>query len=309
MNAVAARIRPRPPWPKRSLRMVLMGVAAATLVAACSRAGGPTGAADASVEPAPGTSAAAAPARSEPTDARGTAGASPTGVGDPARVERLTMASAVLGSDQRYRVYLPAGYDQRGEARYPVIYLLHGAGATEDQWDDVEVDAAATRLIAGGQIPPVILVLPAADTNRVSRRAGDPTLRYVLDELIPRIDADFATLADGRHRAIGGISRGGGYALQIAAAAPDRFTAVAGHSPANLPDAGGLATLAGSGLQIAIDVGNSDGLHGTALALADELENDGASPILRVWPGGHDRAYWRRHTEDYLRFYTATWPR
>jgi Putative esterase len=65
-----------------------------------------------------------------------------------------------MGHTETYRVYTPACYRQQTNRRYPVIYLLHGGEHNEEHWDNVGVDEAADTLIAGGTIPPLLIVLP-----------------------------------------------------------------------------------------------------------------------------------------------------
>lgn len=123
-------------------------------------------------------------------------------------------------------VYLPACYEADPARRFPVLYLLHGAGNTEQQWPDVGIAAAADAVIGSGDIGPMIIVLPN----------GGPGLPHTLveqvsDQLNPWADTTYRTIAQRSGRAIGGISRGGAIALLAAAAHPELFQAVGGHSP------------------------------------------------------------------------------
>jgi hypothetical protein len=83
-------------------------------------------------------------------------------------------------------------------------------------------------------LPPFIMVMPHGDyALYTGTSGGDKSFEGVLvNELIPAIDGRFRTLADAEHRAIGGISRGGVWALEIAFRHPELFDAVGGHSPA-----------------------------------------------------------------------------
>ncbi|RYX81644.1 esterase family protein, partial [bacterium] len=121
-------------------------------------------------------------------------------------------------------VYLPPGYD-KGTARYPVIYLLHGQpGGWTDCYLSGRVEEMANNLIASGQMKPAILVAFDADgpkgpnditnfCNRVTDgyRAED----FICDELVPYIDANYRTVANGGDRALWGYSAGGFGALNL----------------------------------------------------------------------------------------------
>jgi enterochelin esterase-like enzyme len=204
---------------------------------------------------------------------------------------------------QRILVHLPPCYDEHPDVRFPVILLIHGASADETQWTDIGMTTEADRLVVDGEIAPSILVMPDFRDTAAAREA-----QVVVDRVVPWVDAQYRTLRDPGHRAVGGISRGGGAALVAAAMRPDVFGSVAAHSPAisgNLDQLrDGLTALGGS---IRIDVGADDGLRDSAVRFADSLTAAGIDVELRVDPGGHDRAYWRAHVDEYLRFTASRW--
>ncbi len=199
---------------------------------------------------------------------------------------------------QPVAVHLPACYASSG-VPYPVIYLVHGAGADQTQWLDVGAATASDELTRTGATKPVILVMP--DVDRLSGAEAD---RYLADQLVPSIDRRYRTIADAAHRAVGGISRGGGTALRVAAARPDLFSVVGGHSPAtgvvSKELIRGLRHYSG---KIWLDVGTDDNLAGATTSLDKQLRAAGIEDHLELNPGGHERPYWRKHTPDYLTFY------
>jgi enterochelin esterase-like enzyme len=224
---------------------------------------------------------------------------------------RSRITSDYLGKQQSYRVYLPPCYDRQTDRRYPVVYLLHGAGHDDGYWDDVGVDEAADPLIAEGQIPPLLIVLP--DGNRTfGSRTGDPPpfAGFLVQELIPHIDTAYRSQPDREHRAIGGISLGGAWALLLAARYPELFSAVGGHSPAIgtlngiHPDVNAL--VAGK-LRIYLDVGDQDSLKRPTAALDAALTQANDPHEFHVNPGSHVEVYWTSHLEEYLAFYTQPW--
>lgn len=146
------------------------------------------------------------------------------------RLQEMTIDSPALGTTTDVRVLLPDGY-RSGARRYPVLYLLHGAGGDETDWTEDGDAAAAT---AGR---PLIVVMPDGGragwySNWSNGGAGGPPAweDYHVGELIPLIDRRFRTVAARRGRAIAGLSMGGFGALSYAARHPDLFTAAAAYS-------------------------------------------------------------------------------
>ncbi|NPA05982.1 MAG: esterase family protein [Chloroflexi bacterium] len=136
-------------------------------------------------------------------------------------------------------VYLPPGYDQEPDRRYPVIYILAGFGSrglallNDFLWEE-NIQQRLDRLIAQGDLPPVIAVLPDASTRYGgSQYLNSSALGRYEDhilELVEAIDARYRTLPDPAHRAIMGHSSGGYGAITLAMKHPDRFGLVADHA-------------------------------------------------------------------------------
>ncbi len=155
-------------------------------------------------------------------------------------VMQVDFDSSTLNRVYQYNVYLPAGYDA-ATARYPVIYLLHGRGDTMDAW--LNVRDALDELIANGDIPPLIAVMPDMPS---SERAGyyvdsqytgtqypaEAVETAFRNDLIPHVDSTYRTLAQRESRLVGGYSMGGYGALRYAMAHPDMFSGALVLSPA-----------------------------------------------------------------------------
>jgi enterochelin esterase family protein len=143
--------------------------------------------------------------------------------------------STALGGEIAYSIYLPDGYSEP-DARFPVVYVLHGFGAGQREWfHGGRLKETLDRLIEAKEIRPVIAVAPAAGKSWYVDSAayggpGDYETAIVRD-LVTAIDRVFPTIADRAHRAVAGISMGGHGALRFAFAHPDRFSAVAALSP------------------------------------------------------------------------------
>ena len=225
--------------------------------------------------------------------------------------------SDVIGRRQHYFIYLPPCYDADSEAHYPVVYLLHGIPMDERHWLDEGIVEAADKLFGSGELPPFILVMPHGENYLYTDTSGgDKSFEGVLiNELIPAIDGRFRTLADPEHRAIGGISRGGVWALEIAFLHPELFDAVGGHSPALSVNRATVdydpMVLAKSApieqLRIFLDAGDRDWTRYETQALSKVLTERYIPHTYTIGKGDHDYPYWATQVEAYLRFYGAPW--
>lgn len=148
--------------------------------------------------------------------------------------EGLKMASSILGRDIPYAVYLPSDY-ALSTRRYPVVYSLHGYGDNESAWIQFgEVNLAADRAIAGRELPPMIIVMPAGGVTWFANdvRGRDRWEDMFIREFVPFIDRVYRTRPTRENRALSGLSMGGWGALSLALAHIDLFAAVAAFSPA-----------------------------------------------------------------------------
>ncbi|WP_406108852.1 alpha/beta hydrolase-fold protein [Micromonospora globbae] len=177
--------------------------------------------------------------------ALGLAGAVPGAAGaKKPRAGTLTTATApspALGGAIDYTVYLPYGYAGDTGTRYPVLYLLHGRGDTMQAWTRVKADL--DRMIADGEVPPVIAVLPDAPWSSrgnwyVDSRytgaddPGRPVETALTRDLVAHVDATYRTAAHRGARLVGGYSMGGAGALRYALAHSDLFANALVLSPA-----------------------------------------------------------------------------
>ena len=145
---------------------------------------------------------------------------------------RQTLASAALQRDMPYLVYLPDDY-QAGNHHYPVLYLLHGAGGDENVWTDrAGIQERTDRLIASGEIPPAIIIMPGCQGCWWVDGAKDKAETAFWSELVPAVDQRLRTLATKSGRLIAGVSAGGYGAVRFALKYPERVGAVAALSPA-----------------------------------------------------------------------------
>ena len=194
--------------------------------------------------------AAALLAGCEPA-ARAPAAPAPAGSGAPATAGRLVVArvrgaaleESALGvrPDPEVAIYLPPGYDDEPGRRYPVLYLLHGIAGTHADWtgrgyQGVTLQAAMDRLVAGGAVPPMIVVMPTAKTPYGGSFYLDSPVNggwatYVARDLVEHVDERYRTLARREHRGVAGHSMGGFGAITLAASRPEVFGAAWAMSP------------------------------------------------------------------------------
>ena len=235
------------------------------------------------------------------------------------------LRSGLIERDLPYRIYLPPDYFS-SDRRYPVLYMLHGAGGNYTEWSDSFLPERADELIRVGEIQPLIIVMPDGGERSYfanltdGPRWGD----YLAYEVVPFIDAMYRTVPTRASRAIGGLSSGGLGALQLALNHPDLFGVVGGHSPSvRLEPEPALWYLSGQnfyeqnplwlaqnrpwpdGLRVWLDVGTDDWWRPNVEVLHDLFQAQGHPVAWQEFPGTHEAEYWIAHVPDYLRFYSA----
>jgi enterochelin esterase-like enzyme len=143
--------------------------------------------------------------------------------------ESLSVKSKLLGKDIKYSIYLPADYEKNNRS-YPVLYLLHGYTDDETGWTQFgEAHIIADKAINAGEAPPMIIVMPDAGVTWY-QNSYDNKIRYedfMVQELIPYIDATYRTRSKREFRAVAGLSMGGLGTLLMATKHPDMFVAAA----------------------------------------------------------------------------------
>lgn len=218
--------------------------------------------------------------------------------------------SEALGDDLYFDIYLPPCYDTTSEIRYPVVYLLHGLSYRQDQWPRLGLVSMMDELIAAGEIPPFIAVMPleAPFTPPQTSRFGDA----LTADLIPWVDEHYQTRPEKAYRAIAGVSRGAAWAVHLGFEHAELFARVGAHSlPLFEADGGRLLAwmrLADENPPLFfIDIGRNDQEWQTAEAFTDLLDENGILHEWYLFTGGHTEAYWAAHLESYLRWYAADW--
>lgn len=149
-------------------------------------------------------------------------------------IARYTIHSDILNAEKTFSVYLPAGYDDSGR-RYPVLYLFHSAGATDETWTQTgQLKEIADDAVRSRMATPMIIVVPDAsgtDEHHLGKLLGYFSVEgwdyeaYFHKELIALVDETFRTLADKHHRAVAGVSMSGEAAIAYAQKNPAFYAA------------------------------------------------------------------------------------
>ena len=221
------------------------------------------------------------------------------------QVHRVAFDSEAL---PQFMIYLPACYDADPDTLYPVLYLLHGQGFEDDQWIRLGVAVAADDMMWRNEIPPYLIVMPF---DKASWRSVEDDYfgEALVAELIPFVDEHYRTLARRDYRAIGGLSRGAGWAIRYGLTRWELFSAFGGHSAAIFYKDNGklddwLAEIPAVYMpEIYLDIGDQDKEHGSAFLFTELLVEEGVSHEWRLFSGNHDESYWSAHVDDYLRWY------
>lgn len=237
------------------------------------------------------------------------------------RLEMIDYDSKTVGTRRRMQVYTPPGYTST--LHYPVLYLLHGIGGDETEWQRfAQPDVLMDNLIAEGKAVPMILVMPNGRAQPDDRPRGDlfkhaPAFavfeRDLLDDVIPVIQSRYSTLTDRDHRAIAGLSMGGGQALNFGLAHLDRFAWIGGFSSAPntrpaadlLPDPTAVRDLR----LLWLSCGHRDGLFPISRDLHTALKTRSIPHLWHVSNHAHDAAEWKQalyHFLQQLRFPAAS---
>ena len=136
-------------------------------------------------------------------------------------IAAVTYYSTALTTFRRMHVYTPPGYEKNND-KYPVFYLLHGAGDSDDSWTSVgRAGFILDNLIAAKKAKPMIIVMPAGHTRRgpqtggvIGRSATEEFVQDFMKDVIPYVEKNYRALTDRSNTAVAGLSMGGNHALQ-----------------------------------------------------------------------------------------------
>ncbi|MCA9065040.1 MAG: endo-1,4-beta-xylanase, partial [Planctomycetaceae bacterium] len=224
------------------------------------------------------------------------------------KLEMVEYDSKTVGTTRKMNVYTPPGYSK--EQKYPVLYLLHGIGGDETEWQRFATpDVLLDNLIADGKAVPMIVVMPNGRAQKNDRAEGNvfesaPAFaafeQDLLNDVIPVIESRYSVRNDREHRALAGLSMGGGQSLNFGLSHLDTFAWVGGFSsapntkspPELVPD----PAKAKQQLKLLwLSCGNKDGLIRISQGLQRYLKENEVPHLWNVDSNGHDATHWRNN--------------
>jgi enterochelin esterase-like enzyme len=224
------------------------------------------------------------------------------------KLELIEYDSRSVGTRRKMNVYTPPGYQP--ETKYPVLYLLHGIGGDETEWQRLcRPEAILDNLIAEGLAVPMIVAMPNGRAQPNDRAEGNvfasaPAFEKfeadLLEDVVPTIEARYAVLADREHRALAGLSMGGGQSLNFGLKHLDVFAWVGGFSsaPNTRPPAELVSDPAAVREQLRLlwlSCGNRDGLIRISQDLHAHLKQHEVPHVWHVDAHGHDAETWSKN--------------
>lgn len=232
---------------------------------------------------------------------------------DKGSIETHQIESNHLSDPLVYRIYLPPCHGQEKARQYNTLYLFHGQTFTEDQWDRLGIDEVADKLISLEIISPLIIIMP----QEQDQRTPPPENLYgeaIIEDLIPHIDQTYQGLGQREHRAIGGLSRGGNWAVHLGLMYWEYFSSIGAHSTPSFVTDGPprirelLAAIPQDQLpRIYMDTGDDDGWREYTFRLETVFTEENIPHEWHLFQGAHDEEYWAKHVEVYLRWYALNW--
>jgi len=224
------------------------------------------------------------------------------------KIDTIRYASKTVGTNRKALIYTPPSYSKN--KKYPVLYLLHGIGGDEKEWlTGGQPQVILDNLYAENKIEPMIVVMPngrAMKDDRVGKNMMAPDKvqafatfeKDLLNDLIPYIEKKYPVIKDSEHRAIAGLSMGGGQSLNFGLGNPDMFAWVGGFSSA--PNTKPPEKLVPNPDEtrkrlklLWISCGDADGLITFSQRTHDYLNANNVPHIYYIEPGVHDFKVWK----------------
>ncbi len=252
-----------------------------------------------------------------------------------------SLESKVLGASVKYNVYLPSGFD-KSDKQYPVIYMLHGLSDDCTAWvERGGMQTVADELIGTGELREVVIIMPNAGGpdihntwNGYFNMPGWNYEDFFFKEFLPQVEQKYRIISDKGHRAVMGLSMGGGGSAVYCQRHPDMFSscyamsawlenkqgqvggsdtvidklyyvrkAVNDHSALDFIDNADDATLESlRTVKWFFDCGDDDFLVRLSFELHMKMKEKGVKSELRVRNGVHNWEYWHTALRTALPF-------
>ncbi len=224
------------------------------------------------------------------------------------KIDSFNYQSKTVGTTRQSLIYTPPGYSKK--KKYPVLYLLHGIGGDDKEWlNGGDPQVILDNLYAQGKVEPMIVVMPNGRAMKDDRAVGNifdsekvkafaTFEKDLLNDLIPYVQKHYPVYTDRDHRAIAGLSMGGGQSLNFGLGNLDKFAWIGAFSAAPntkapeqlVPD----PARARKELKLLwISCGASDGLIGFSQRTHDYLVKNNVPHIYYIEPGVHEFKVWK----------------
>ena len=224
------------------------------------------------------------------------------------KLDSISYTSKTVGTKRKALIYTPPGFSK--SKKYPVLYLLHGIGGDEKEWlNGGHPEVILDNLYADGKTEPMIVVMPNGRAMKDDRASGNIMApdkvkafatfeKDLLNDLIPFIERRYPVMPDREHRAIAGLSMGGGQSLNFGLGHLDEFAWIGGFSSAPntklpqelVPD----INAAKEKIKLLfISCGASDGLISFSKRTHEYLQQNNIPHIYFIEPGVHDFKVWK----------------
>jgi len=242
-------------------------------------------------------------------------------------VTRRWYNSPGLEMRRRVTIYTPPGYEN-SKKKYPVLYLLHGAGGDEEAWIELgRTSQILDNLIAGGSIEPMIVIMPNGNVSQQAAPGEGPRGFYKPQFMVPGtmngayeesfmdivkfVENSYRVKAEKASRAVAGLSMGGFHSLHISRYYPNTFDYVGLFSPAIMPGQnpvtnvyedidGTLLTQMNNGYSLYwIAIGKTDFLYKNVVEYREKLDAIGMEYTYRESEGGHIWKNWRIYLTEF----------
>src|SRR6187399_1552062 len=224
------------------------------------------------------------------------------------KIDSISYFSKTVDTIRRTLIYTPPGYSKKN--KYPVLYLLHGIGGDEKEWlNGGSPQNILDNLYSEGKVTPMIIVMPNGRAMKNDRPTGNIMApdkvqafatfeKDLLNDLIPFVEKKYSVIADREHRAIAGLSMGGGQSLNFGLGNLDKFAWIGGFSSApNTKPPNELVPDINAAREkiklLFISCGASDELISFSKRTHDYLQQNNIPHIYFIEPGVHDFKVWK----------------
>ena len=236
-----------------------------------------------------------------------------------------SLQSKILGAQVKYNVYLPDGFD-KSEQLYPVVYLLHGLYGTYEDWEKTgRMKLVTDELISSGEASQMVIIMPNAghpdvrnEWNGYFNMPGWNYEDFFFQELIPTAEKKYRIVGDKGHRAIMGLSMGGGQSFYIGLRDPDVFANVGVFSTGMF---GGISGASNFDLETEVpgilsdtktfnkqfDVfflscGEQDPRIQYTRTIVQKMRDGGVDVRFNSYPGDHEWQVWRKSLHEFAQY-------